>query len=82
MDRDANREALAELTSLSRQNVDDIHRVRVQKGRFEYWVNDKLVFSDLMPDMPIKKVGIRVCGRQTVAFDHLMVKSINGDRQK
>lgn len=62
--------------------IANIHRVRVQNGRFEYWVNNKLVFSDLMPDMPIKKVGVRVCGRQTVAFDHLMVKSINGDRQK
>jgi len=57
--------------------IANIHRVRVEKKRFKYYVNDKLAASRLMPDMVIKKIGLRVCGRQTVAFDNLMVKSIH-----
>ena len=56
--------------------IANIHRVRVEKRRFKYYVNKKLVASGPMPDMEIKKIGLRVCGRQTVAFDHLTVKSI------
>ncbi len=57
--------------------IANIHRVRVEKRHFKYYVNDKLAASGPMPAMEIKKIGLRVCGRQTVAFDDLTVKSIH-----
>jgi len=57
--------------------IANIHRVRVEKKRFKYYVNDKLAASGPMHDMEIKKIGVRVCGRQIVAFDNLTVKSVH-----
>jgi len=56
--------------------ISNIHRVRVEKGRFRYFINDKPAASGAMPALEIKKIGLRVCGRQTVAFDDLTVKYI------
>ncbi len=48
--------------------------VRVRDGRFEYWVNDKSVGGGRTDDMDFRMIGVRVCGRQTVAFEHLAVR--------
>jgi hypothetical protein len=57
--------------------VANVHRVRVKKGQFKYYVNNKLAATGAIPDIDIKKIGVRVCGRQTVAFDNLKVKRIH-----
>ena len=57
--------------------IANVHRVRVKKGQFKYYVNNKLAATGAMPDIDIKKIGVRVCGRQTVAFDNLKVKRIH-----
>jgi hypothetical protein len=50
--------------------------VRVRDGRFEYWVNGKSVGGGRADDMDFRMIGVRVCGRQTVAFEHLSVRPI------
>jgi hypothetical protein len=50
--------------------------VRVRDGQFEYWVNGKSVGGGRADDLDFGMVGVRVCGRQTVAFEHLSVRPI------
>jgi hypothetical protein len=49
-------------------------KVILRDGKFEYLVNDQLIDGWELQKMPITKVGIRICGRQTVAFDNLSIQ--------
>lgn len=50
--------------------------VRVRKGRFEYLVNGAKVADGVVGDLDLSMIGVRVCGKQAVAFDHLSIRSI------
>lgn len=50
--------------------------VRVRDGRFDYLVNGKSVGGGRADDMNFRMIGVRVCGRQTVAFEHLSVRPL------
>lgn len=50
--------------------------VRVRDGQFEYFVNGKSVGGGRADDLDLGMVGVRVCGRQTVAFEHLSVRPL------
>ncbi len=54
--------------------ISNIQHVRVEGTRFKYYVNDKPVESWNLENIKVKKVGVRVCGRQTVAFDRLKIE--------
>jgi len=49
-------------------------KVILRDGKFEYLVNDQFIDAWELNKMPITKVGIRICGRQTVAFDNLLIQ--------
>ncbi len=51
-------------------------KVIIKDKKFEYFVNDHFIDSWDLQAMPINKVGIRVCGRQTVAFDNLTIRPL------
>ncbi len=49
--------------------------VQVRGDRFTYRVNGREVDDGVFMGMDVEEIGLRVCGRQTVAFDHLSVRS-------
>ncbi len=49
-------------------------RIRVRNNSFEYFVNDRLVEDGTLENLQVNQIALRVCGRQTVAFDQLMVE--------
>ncbi|MFP4582309.1 MAG: hypothetical protein ACLFN9_02905 [Desulfococcaceae bacterium] len=56
--------------------VENRQTVQVRDGRFEYFVNDKSLGGGRADDMNFRMIGVRVCGRQTVAFEHLSVRPL------
>lgn len=51
-------------------------KIVIHENKFEYFVNEQFIDSWELQQMPINKAGIRVCGRQTVAFDKLTIKPL------
>lgn len=49
-------------------------RVAVRGSSFKYYVNNILVENGDMQGLKMNRVGVKVCGKQTVAFDHLGIK--------
>lgn len=50
-------------------------RIVVNQGRYQYFVNEKLIREGEMPDMEFTYVGFRSCDIQTVAFDDITIKN-------
>ncbi len=57
----------------------NIQRIEVRDRNFNYFINNKLVRSGIL-DLEIKKLALRCCGQQTVAFIDLKVT--NTDTKK
>jgi len=45
--------------------------IKVDSNNYEYFINDKLINSGDFNYMNITYIGLRVCGRQTIAFDEI-----------
>lgn len=48
--------------------------VKVRDHRFEYYVNEKLIATGELNPYRMTAIAVRVCGRQTIAFDHLTIE--------
>ncbi len=49
-------------------------KIVVSGGSFKYYVNDILIDIGELEGLKVKKVGVEVCGMQTVGFDHLSIE--------
>jgi hypothetical protein len=47
--------------------------IKVDSNNYDFYINDKLVTSGDFNYMNITYLGLRVCGRQTVAFDEIEI---------
>ncbi len=47
--------------------------IKIRGKKFEYYVNDVFVSKGKFKNIDIRKIGVRVCGKQTVAFDELII---------
>ncbi len=54
--------------------ISNLQHVKVEGSAFKYYVNDNHVESWSLENIKVKKVGVRVCGRQSVAFDRLKIE--------
>ena len=51
-----------------------IQTVKIRENLFEYYLNDQLIESSDLGYYYLTEVGMRACGRQTVAYEKLVIK--------
>jgi len=54
---------------------ENVQKVVVNGSNFEYYVNDKLFKKGTLLNTNPIKIGLRVCDKQTVAFQHVTIKN-------
>lgn len=49
--------------------------VQIDDGVIKYYLNQQFIGKSNINDMNPKEIGVRICGRQTVAYDEIIVKN-------
>ena len=50
-------------------------KVTIKDGVVMYYINDEFVQKMTTDDLNLFYIGLRVCGEQIIAYDHLMIRT-------